>query len=261
MILDEIVQRKKIRVQEKFGDISVEVLQKKAMEENKPILDFEKALKNCKNITIIAEIKFASPSKGRIKTYVDPVEIAKQYEMAGASAISVLTEEDYFCGSDEDLIKVRKYSSLPILRKDFIVNVKQIYQSRLIGADAILLISSILSDKDLSEFQSIAKTLGLHCLVEVHDENDVKKALDSGARIIGINNRDLNTFKVDLKTTEKLVRLIPRDKVIVSESGISTRKDAEYLMGLGVDAILVGEALMKAESIKDKLEELKVRRI
>ncbi len=260
MILDEIVSKKKERVTEKFKNISIEALKSRASEGHlSPAIDFKKALQKEGRTSIIAEIKKASPSKGAIKNIIDPVEIAMQYRNGGADAISVLTEEDYFQGCDEYLIKVRQRIPLPILRKDFIIDIRQVYQSRLIGADAILLITSILTDEQLNKFQVVAKILGMSCLVEVHCEDELKRALGSGASIIGINNRDLKTFQVNLETTERLIKMIPRDKVVVSESGINTCQDIEYLTNLGVNAVLVGETLMRAESIEDKLNELRGR--
>lgn len=260
MILDEIVSKKKERVAEKFKNISIESLKMRVSEgHHNPAIDFKKALQKEGRISIIAEIKKASPSKGVIKNIIDPVEIAMQYRNGGADAISVLTEEDYFLGCDEYLIKVRQRIPLPILRKDFIIDIRQVYQSRLIGADAILLITSILTDEQLNKFQVVAKILGMSCLVEVHNEDELKRALRSGASIIGINNRDLKTFEVNLETTERLIKMIPKDRIVVSESGISTSGHMQYLMSLGVNAVLAGESLMRAESIENKLQELSSR--
>lgn len=262
MILEDIVQKKRIRINEELSNLSVESLKCRVRESHmSPVIDFKQALKKDDRLSIIGEIKAASPSKGVIKKDINPVEIARQYVQGGIDAISILTETDYFHGSDDYLVKVRQKVALPILRKDFIIDIRQVYQSRLIGADAILLIAAILSDQQLNKFQIVARILGLSCLVEVHTEEELKRALDSGASIIGINNRDLRTFEVNLETTERLIRLIPKDRIVVSESGIKTIEDMQYLRQLGVDAVLIGETLMKAESIEEKLRELKNRRV
>jgi len=258
MILDEIVEKKRVTIQEEFGSISSDIMkQKLLMSKVGPALDAAKVLKKKDDLAIIAEIKPASPSKGIIMENVDSVSIGKEYFEGGADMISVLTEEHYFKGSKDNLIKVRQRIPLPILRKDFVIDIRQIYQSRMIGADAILLIVSILSDEELKTFQIVSKILGMSCIVEVHDEQELKKALEVNAEIIGINNRNLKTFEVNLDTTERLIKMIPKSKIVVSESGITTRSDMEYLKGLGVNAVLVGETLMKAKSPKDKLKELR----
>jgi indole-3-glycerol phosphate synthase len=258
MILDEIVEKKQIELIEETKQISIEGFKRKLSGEgSNPVQSFYHAIKRDNEISIIAEVKKASPSKGIIKDDFDALEIARDYYKSGVQAISVLTEKNYFLGSNENLITIRQAIPLPILRKDFIIDLWQIYQSRYLGADAILLITSILSDKELKKFQIVAAILGMQCLVEVHNREEIERALESGAKIIGINNRDLNTFNVDLKTTEKLMNFIPHDRAVVSESGISTSVDISELKRLGVDAVLIGEAFMRSESVLKKVEEFK----
>lgn len=258
MILDEIVKTKREQLNDEMKQISIEGWKEKLRRPglHKPV-DFFDALKGNDNISIIAEVKKASPSKGVIKEEFNPLDIAGEYYKSGVQAISVLTEKNFFMGCDEYLVKIRQAFPMPILRKDFVIDLWQVYQSRFIGADAILLITSILSDNELKKYQIVAGILGLQCLVETHDEREVERALESGAKIIGINNRDLKTFETDLKTTERLINLIPADRAVVSESGIRTAEDISYLKGLGVDAVLIGETFMRAESICNAVMELK----
>jgi indole-3-glycerol phosphate synthase len=208
----------------------------------------EKALTAKKGIKIIAEIKKASPSRGVIKPDLDPAFTAVQYEKGGADAISVLTEKKFFLGDDSFLKIVRDITSCPILRKDFIIHEYQIYQAKALGADALLLIVAVLGEK-IGYFYKKAQSLGLDCLVEVHDERELDAALDAGARIIGINNRNLKDFSVDLKTCERLIGRIPEGIIKISESGIKTTNDVRYLKSIGVDGILVGETLMKSKDV------------
>jgi indole-3-glycerol phosphate synthase len=204
-------------------------------------------------LAVIAEIKKASPSAGLIAEIFDPVAIAKNYEEAGAAAISVLTDEQFFQGALEHLVDVRRAVSTPILRKDFVLDEIQMAESAAAGADAILLIVAALDDKQLLHLSTAAARYHLHALVEVHTVDELDRALDIGAEIIGINNRDLTTFDVDLSVTEKLSELVPDDVVLVSESGIRTAEDVARIKACGVDAILVGEALMRGEL---KIEEM-----
>jgi indole-3-glycerol phosphate synthase len=171
-------------------------------------------------------------------------------------AISVLTEKDYFLGDDENLVKVRQTVPIPVLRKDFIIDLWQVYQARCLGADAILLIVALLDDELLNKMMIVAGIVGMQCLVEVHDERELERALKAGARIIGINNRDLRTFQVDLSTTEKLINRIPKDRTVVSESGVKTAQDMKYLRDIGADAVLIGESFMRAACAPDKIREL-----
>jgi len=260
MILERIVENKKRRLEEEMRKISIEGWKERLKRPglHRPV-DFFTAIKRREDISIIAEVKKASPSKGIIREAFDPQEIAMEYSKADIQAISVLTEKDFFLGEEEYLVGIRQAVPLPILRKDFIIDLWQIYQSRCLGADAILLIAAILSESDLNRFQIVAGILGLQSIVEVHDRADLEKALNTGAKIIGINNRDLNTFEVNLKTTEPLINFIPNDRAVVSESGISNAEDIGYLRSLGVDAVLIGEAFMRSESIAQKASELRAR--
>jgi indole-3-glycerol phosphate synthase len=222
-----------------------------------PALDFASAIKG--NTTkLIAEIKKASPSRGIIRHDFDPISIATIYANNGAAAISVVTENKYFGGNLNTLrdIKQSLARPLPVLRKDFIVDPYQIYEARVNGADSILLIAGILSPLQLAELIGLSHQMGMDCLVEVHNENEVELATKSSARIIGINNRDLLTFQTDLSTTERLRPLIPSDRLVVSESGIKTRADIQRLKRLGINAVLVGETLMSAPDIPAKIKEL-----
>jgi len=209
-----------------------------------------------KPIKLIAEIKKASPSEGLIRTDFNLTEIASIYEEKNVDAISVLTEEHFFQGSLDYLNSVRRTTDKPLLRKDFIFDEYQIYESRVNGADAILLIAASLDKSQLPELQGLAKELSLECLVEVHSAKELDRALYSGAEIIGINNRDLNTLQTSLKTTFDLVKDIPDNKVIVSESGIHTRDDVKAIESIRVDAILVGTTFMRAKDIGAKIDEL-----
>lgn len=221
----------------------------------RPARDFKKAISK-NRVTLIAEIKRASPSKGEIVKNFNPEKIAKEYKKVGVDAVSVLTERNYFKGDLEYLRTVSKVINVPVLRKDFIIDEYQLYGAKLYGADAVLLICAILQPETLKQFVQTAKKLKLYVLVEVHTKAEVFSALKSGADIIGINNRDLHTFKVDLKTTEKLMKFIPKNRIVVSESGIKTREDILYLKKLGVNAVLIGETLMRSKNIPAKIKEL-----
>lgn len=217
---------------------------------------FKEAVSKKGRVNLIAEIKKASPSKGILREDFDPASIAKIYEKNDVSAISILTETEFFLGKPSYIKEVRKVTALPILRKDFIIDENQIYESAKLGADAILLIANLLPLSDLKKIISIAESIGLDVLLEIHDKPDLKKALASDAEIIGINNRDLKTFKVDLKTTQRLIKDIPKDRIIVSESGVETRKDFLFLKNLGVNAVLIGEAFMRSPDIAKKIKEI-----
>lgn len=210
-------------------------------------------------IKLIAEVKKASPLKGVICKDFDAVRIAKAYAENGASVISVLTDEKYFSGNLSYLKAIRDAlgnKCPPLLRKDFIIDPYQVYEARAAGADALLLIVAILSQNNLKELLDLSHELGMECLVEVHDEADIEVALSSGAGIIGINNRNLKTFVVDIQTTGKLRPLIPPDRLVVSESGISSREDMEMMKRWGIDAVLIGEALVSSPDIDKKIKEL-----
>jgi indole-3-glycerol phosphate synthase len=218
-------------------------------------LAFEKALSKT-GLNFICEVKKASPSKGIISKDFKYREIALDYEQAGAAAISVLTEPDFFLGKNEYLTEIKKEVSIPVLRKDFIIDEYQIYEAKIIGADAILLICAILDFEVLKKFISIAQNLGLSCLVEIHNEKEAETALKAGAKIIGVNNRDLTTFQVDVNNSVRLRNLIPKDKIFVSESGIKTKEDIALLRENKVNAVLIGEELMRNANVKEKLKEL-----
>jgi indole-3-glycerol phosphate synthase len=256
MVLDQIVSDKRQELQDSKRRQPIVELLRMAADQPAPI-DLASAIKG-DGIRLIAEIKKASPSRGLIRRDFDPVQIARTYADNGAAAISILTESKYFQGSLEHLRNIKKaiQGKLPLLRKDFIVDPYQIYESRANGADSLLLIVAILNEKILKELLQLSHELNMSCLVEVHSETEVETALKSEARIIGINNRDLNTFNVDMGTTARLRRLIPQDKIVVSESGIRERMDIEKLNQLGIDAALVGEALMSAPDIAARMREL-----
>lgn len=217
---------------------------------------FEKALK-AEGLSFICEVKKASPSKGVIVKNFDPAQIAHDYQKAGAAAISVLTETDYFLGSDEYLSAVRRRVDLPLLRKDFTIDPYQIEQSYHLGADAILLIVAILSPTELKTYLEHAHGLGLSCIVEVHDEEELQAAVRAGARIVGVNNRNLKTFEVDIQNSMRLKELAPDDLIFVAESGIKTRDDIALLEQRGVDAVLIGETLMRSEDKSSALDKLR----
>lgn len=216
---------------------------------------FYKALQK-EGMSYICEVKKASPSKGLIAPDFPYVKIAKEYEKAGASAISCLTEPYYFKGSDAYLREIAETVSIPVLRKDFTVNLYMIYQAKVLGASAILLICAILDDEQLAEYLALANSLGLDALVEAHDAEEVARALKAGAQIVGVNNRDLKTFEVDVRNSIRLREQAPRDVLFVSESGIKTSEDIRKLYENEVDAVLIGETLMRSEDKKQALETL-----
>ncbi len=207
-------------------------------------------------IQLIAEIKKRSPSKGLLIEDLKVDDLARRYEEAGASAISVLTEKRFFSGNPEYINIARGCTKIPVLRKDFLFEEYHIYESRYIGADAVLLITSVLELSALSDFILLSSELGMSSLVEIHDERELETALKAGAEIIGINNRDLMTFKIDMNTTLRVVKEIPRGKIIVSESGIESRRDVERLADAGVHAILVGESIVISKDVGEKIREL-----
>ena len=257
MILDRILADNLEELESRKRSFPLKELQRVALERPTP-LDFASALRG-ERIQLIAEVKKASPSKGIIRSDFNPVEIARTYAGNGAAAISVLTEAKYFQGNLDHLRDIREAlgdKRLPLLRKDFISDPYQVYESRAYGADSLLLIVAMLTPEKLEELLRLSHELNMSCLVEVHNEAELKIALNSGARIIGINNRDLSTFDVDLTTTKRLRPLIPQDRIVVSESGINNRADVEKLKKWGVDTVLVGEALVTANNILTKMKEL-----
>lgn len=255
MILDRIVESTQKRVAALKETETVETLKAQATKAVQPFL-FEQALSG-EGIAFICEIKKASPSKGLIAADFPYLEIAREYEAAGADAISVLTEPEFFQGVSAYLTEIRKNVNIPVLRKDFIIDEIQIYESSLMEADAILLIAAILNQQQLESYLQIADSLGLSALVEAHDEAEVKQAIAAGARVIGVNNRDLKTFEVDVENSIRLRQLVPPEICFVSESGIITHKDIEKLQDNGVNAVLIGETLMKSGDKNKKLAELR----
>jgi len=253
-MLDKIVADKREEVRQQQKAVPVSALRARIARRTKT-RDFASALKR-NGVSLIAEVKKASPSRGVLRPDFDPTALARTYADNGAAAISVLTEKRYFQGNIEHLLEIREAVTIPLLRKDFIFDPYQVYESRAYGADALLLIAAILEEAPLAELLMLGHELGLDCLVEVHNESEVDKALRSGAQIIGINNRDLKTFAVDISTTPRLRKLIPEDKLVVSESGISSRRHIEDLKKWGINAALVGEALLTAVDVAARVREL-----
>ncbi|MDE4541625.1 indole-3-glycerol phosphate synthase TrpC [Thermoanaerobacterium sp. R66] len=256
MILDDIIFKKKKQVEMKKIEKPLDDILKE-IKNDKDVRNFKEALRS-DDISIIAEIKKASPSKGIILDDFDHIKIAKLYEDINVEAISVLTEKNYFKGDDAYINDVKKITSKPILRKDFIFDEYQIYESKLIGADAVLLIVAVLGD-DLKKFYDTAKKIGLDAIVEVHDERELEIALNANVDILGINNRDLKDFRVDLKTTERLIRYVPSGVLLVSESGIKTPDDVKFLKSLGVNAVLIGETFMNIIKNGGKIDDFVIQ--
>lgn len=257
-ILERIAADKRIQVAQEKKRVSLEEMKEQALATTGklPSFAFEEALKQ-KEISFICEVKKASPSKGVIAEDFPYVQIAKEYQEAGAACLSVLTEPKYFLGSDQYLQDIRKVINIPILRKDFTVDVYQIYQAKVLGADAILLICALLDEIFIKECIEICDELGLTALVETHDEEEVDMAIRAGARVIGVNNRNLKDFSVDIENSTKLRGLAPKETIFVAESGIRTREDVAAFEAVQVDGVLIGETLMRAQDKKEKLKELK----
>ncbi len=253
-MLNKIIAQKRDEVKQRKQSQPLSALKERIAQRETP-LDLAAALKG-DQIRLIAEVKRASPSRGILCPDFNPVALAKKFAQGGAAAISVLTEVNYFGGSLDHLAAIKEAVSLPILRKDFIFDPYQVYETAAYGADALLLIVSILSQKQLAELLALSHSLGLECLVEVHNEAEADRALLSGAKIIGINNRDLRTFNVDINTTRRLRPLLPREQIVVSESGIRSQQDVKKLKGWGINAVLIGEALVTADDIPAKIREL-----
>jgi len=254
-ILDKILVTKRREVGKQKRTVHMSCLLE-CIARRKTPLAFAATLRGNGSIKLIAEVKKASPSRGILRPYFDPMALAKTYAENGAAAISVLTDAEYFQGSPEHLAAIRQAVSLPLLRKDFIYDEYQVYESAAYGADALLLITAILEPKQLEKMLTVSRRLGMKCLVEVHDQEELKKALDAGAEVIGINNRNLKTYEVDLTTTQRILPFVPEDKIVVSESGINRREDIKRLEGWGVDAVLIGEALVTARNVSKKMKEL-----
>lgn len=255
-ILEQLAAHAKERVALAEQACPLEIIRQKASRMEKGDGSFEKALKR-PGLSFICECKKASPSRGVIAESFPYLQIAREYQEAGADAVSVLTEPKWFLGSDRYLREIAETVSLPCLRKDFTVDEYMIYEAKLLGASAILLICSILSSRQLREYLQICETLGLSALVETHDEGEVDMALEAGARIIGVNNRNLRDFSVDTENSRRLREQIPAEVLFVSESGVRTAADAAALREIGADAVLVGEAMMRAMDKRAMLAELR----
>lgn len=259
MILDEIIEKTKEDLRRRKIEIPLDLLGRSLASNPYAPRDVKKYLTSTKEepVRIIAEVKKASPSKGIIKEDFDPLAIAQEYSANGANAISVLTEPHYFKGDLEYLTQIRRYVPTPLLRKDFIVDKYQIVEALVYGADFILLIAKALSTKELKELYEYALYIGLEVLVEIHDKEDLTKAMKCGANIVGINHRNLDTFEMDMQLCDKLIPMIPNGKIIVAESGVSNTETIKRLSSIGADAFLIGEHFMRVPSIKDELETFK----
>lgn len=258
-ILEQLADHARKRVMAEMEENSLDTMRELAMSKSSATGDlfaFEQALRK-EDVSFICECKKASPSKGLIAPNFPYLEIAKEYEAAGADCISVLTEPKWFLGNDEYLKEIAKAVSIPCLRKDFTVDEYQIYQAKVLGASAVLLICSVLTEDQMKDYIRICDELGLSALVEVHDEQEVQTALNTGARIIGVNNRNLKDFSVDTDNSCRLRELIPPNVLFVSESGVRTAEDLETLRKIGADAVLIGETLMRASDKRAKLAELR----
>jgi indole-3-glycerol phosphate synthase len=255
MFLDRIIALKRKELEQRQEAIPLSRLEMAAARRSAP-LDLAKALKG-EGISLIAEVKRASPSRGSLNPDLDAVKTARTYAQCGAAAISVLTEPNYFRGSGHDLQTVRRaLPAMPLLRKDFILDPYQLYEARAWGADAVLLIAAILDDDVLKALVTASQKLGMQCLLEVHDKDELKRALKVDARLIGLNNRDLDTLEVDINVTRELRPLVPTDRIVVSESGIKGQNDVQKLKEWGVDAVLIGGALVTTGDIPTKIKEL-----
>ena len=255
MILDDIVRDRKISYEKIMKDKPLDVLKKEGSDLPKRDFVFYNLFNN-NDFIYICECKKKSPSKGIIKEDYNYLEIAKQYELNGASAISCLTEPNYFLGSDEHLINIKKNVNIPVLRKDFIFSEYQIYESKLIGADLILLICAILDFEQLKKYLDIAHSIGLSCLVETHSEEEIDMSIKAGAKVIGVNNRNLKDFSVD-NSLAKTLRSKYKDIILISESGIKDANDVRDVKRAGLNGVLVGEALMKSSDIAKSLKEFR----
>ena len=259
MILDEINERTRADLEKRKKDLPLDLLGRSLSSNPFTPRDVKPFLTATKEepIRIISEVKKASPSKGIIKEDFDPIAIAQAYSNSGANAISVLTEPHYFQGNLEYLTAIRRYVPTPLLRKDFIVDKYQIVEALVYGADFILLIAKSLGTKELKELYEYALHVGLEVLVEIHDKEDLTKAMKCGANIIGINHRNLDTFEMDMELCDKLIPMIPNGKIIVAESGVSNTETIKRLSGIGADAFLIGEHFMRVPSIEDELTKFK----
>jgi len=259
MILDEIIERTKEGLERRKKEYPLEWLGRSLSFNPYMPRDVKEALKSTPQepVRIIAEVKKASPSKGVIKEDFDPIFIADAYHKGGANVLSVLTEKNYFLGDVEYLTQIRRYVPTPLLRKDFIIDEYQLVEALVYGADMVLLIAKALSSKQLKELLEYTRRLGMEALVEIHDKDDLKKAIFAGCDIIGINHRNLQTFEMDMTLSEQLIPLIPNNKIIVAESGIDSVETIKNLHGFGVDAFLIGEHFMRSEDITQEVKNLK----
>lgn len=255
-ILDQLADYARYRTEQAKKTVPLSAVRERALSMPKGEFSFERALQK-PGLSFICECKKASPSKGLIAPDFPYLQIAKEYEAAGADCISVLTEPKWFLGNDAYLREIAEAVSIPCLRKDFTVDAYMIYEAKLLGASAVLLICAILSEAQMKEYLAVCETLGLSALVEAHDEAEVEKALSAGARMIGVNNRNLKDFTVDTENSRRLRSMIPKGTLFVSESGVSGPEDVERLAQIGADAVLVGEALMRAADKKQALSELR----
>jgi len=257
MILDTIAAATRIRIERKKAEVPLEKIKKAALGMNAETgFPFETAI-NKPDISFICEVKKASPSKGMIVADFPYIQIAGEYEMAGADAISVLTEPEYFLGSDDFLMQIKKAVSIPVLRKDFIVDSYQIYEAKTLGASAVLLICALLDTRTIRDYLAICDELGLSALVEAHDDREVESALAVQARVIGVNNRNLKDFTVDIGNSIRLRKLVPESILFIAESGMKTASDIEMLRQAKVNGVLIGETLMRSPDKKEMLAELR----
>jgi indole-3-glycerol phosphate synthase len=258
MILDEIAAKTRERVAEAKLIVPPEAMKKKAESMNSDTgFPFEAALRDSEDIAFICEVKKASPSKGLIAPDFPYLEIAKEYEAAGAAAISVLTEPYWFKGENRYLTEIAETVSIPVLRKDFTVDEYMIYEAKVIGASAVLLICAILDTETIRRYLETARSLGLSAIVEAHDAEEVQSALDAGAKVIGVNNRNLKDFTVDINNSARYRSMVPDDILFISESGIKTSEDIAVLRENGTNAVLIGETLMRSKDKKSALDELR----
>lgn len=255
-ILEQLAAHARERTEQAKQQVSAETLRQQAFALPKGSFSFENALRK-PGISFISECKKASPSKGLIASDFPYLDIAKEYEAAGADCISVLTEPKWFLGSNQYLKEIAGAVSIPCLRKDFTVDEYMILEAKVLGAAAVLLICSILTEQQIRQYLRLCDALGLSALVEAHDEQEVQTALRAGAQVIGVNNRNLKDFSVDTSNSRRLRELIPRDVLFVSESGVSSAADVEALRRIGADAVLIGETLMRAKDKKAKINELR----
>ncbi|WP_372010997.1 indole-3-glycerol phosphate synthase TrpC [Paenibacillus chitinolyticus] len=257
MFLEKIVTTKRREVEELRGQVSSSELERR-ISGLQVCRGFERALRDGRNrpTGLIAEVKKASPSKGLIRADFDPVRLASAYAEAGADCISVLTDKDYFQGANDYLSAVREAVNVPLLRKDFTIDPLQVLEARVIGADAVLLIAAILKPSELKELKQLAQDVGLDVLVEVHDRRELETVLEQDATLVGINNRNLKTFVTDIKTTKELAAIVPNDRILVSESGISSRDDLEFVRKAGAQAVLIGEHFMRQPDVGQAVRDL-----